>query len=148
MKSNDEIKTITAHVKQEDLDAIAKELGVKIRSFNDIIEIEGDEAETDEAIARIMPLHEVEKEEIDERYVDPYEEFEAGQHREELHDYKPEEYSVYDLMKFNEDNGQWFCKVKTYHFTHHPYRSIGSTVEYEYVKPEILKNTKIISKRK
>lgn len=151
MRTNDETMTLPLNVDEAALEKIAKQLGVKISTSNGIIVIEGDEAEIDEAIRLISELPELPDEDEDyfeDKWVDPYASLEAGQRYSDKDGHLPDEYSVYDLIDFDESKGLWRCKRTTYHFKRWPYDIDYVSTDYGKISPESLIKMKKVSKRK
>ena len=79
---------------------------------------------------------------------DPYDGLEPGQRRSARTVYLADEYTIYDLVKLNENTGKWKCKTTTYRFSFHPYRVTGVIHSYKMVKPEYLIKLKKVMRRK
>ena len=148
MKTNDERLKLPFDVDEDMLHDIASTIGVKIDIMGDVIVIEGDPAEVDEAAAKIAELPKRLPDDDDMKNVDPYQSQEVGQRYSDKTGHLPDEYSVYDLIAFNEDKGMWQCKKTTYHFTHAPYQHAYTSYDTVFMRPSQLAKMTKVNRRK
>lgn len=147
--TKDEQQKLPLDVDASRLDEISRESGAKISVEQGIIIIEGDQADVDEAMRMINALPKIESDEDDYPYQDdPFEEIDAGQRWEENH--APyADYSVFDLLKFDEKTGEWITNQIEYHFTHNPFRYKDKTKTYNVrlTPKQILENMTKLKRR-
>lgn len=93
---------IRRNVNSDELQDIAKKVGVNIIQHGDIIEIEGDEAEIDQAIHDIMELSEVE-EDIDDGLLVPGNVING--------DTSKKAYYKYKLIEYDGFRNRWLCDI-------------------------------------
>lgn len=122
------------------LDEIAKETGVEISVFGNNIEVSGDDAEVDEALAKINENFE-DVEEVDMPEHTKYM-FEEGDKFNDRGNNRFKSYSTYEIVDFNCPPGYANCLVTYYSFNAYTMRFTKHSTENACVEERYLMELK------
>ena len=144
----DESQQLPYDVDKAALLDLANGLTASIRIDGDTIIVEGNEADVDEACSQIALLPKRKTGNYGKKYEDPFADLEEGQRYTDRTEYMPDDYTVYDLISFDEDKGQWLCDVTTYYFRQDPYRFEYAEHATMYVKPDSLLRLRKVKRKR